>query len=161
RARQQPVGAHVAHAHVADTFPVKNSTQSISGAPPRATGRNAMTTLHAISAAIVTASLCLPLAARAADPLPRAKPEDVGMSSARLALIGNAVNAEIARDQLPGAVLVIARRGKIVYFETFGYRDKAAGAPMPADAIFNIASMTKPMVAVAALQLYEQGKILM
>jgi CubicO group peptidase (beta-lactamase class C family) len=83
------------------------------------------------------------------------------MSSERLALIAKAVNAEIARDQLPGAVLVIARRGKIVYFETFGYRDKAAGAPMPADAIFNIASMTKPMVAVAALQLYEQGRLLM
>jgi CubicO group peptidase (beta-lactamase class C family) len=53
------------------------------------------------------------------------------------------------------------RRGKLVYFEAFGYRDKAAGTPMTTDAIFNIASMTKPMVAVAALQLYEQGKLLM
>jgi CubicO group peptidase (beta-lactamase class C family) len=99
--------------------------------------------------------------AQAADPLPRAKPEEVGMSSERLALIGTAVNAEIAHGQLPGAVLAIARRGKLVYFETFGYRDKAAGAPMTSDAIFNIASMTKPMVAVGALQLYEQGKLLM
>jgi CubicO group peptidase (beta-lactamase class C family) len=99
--------------------------------------------------------------AQAADPLPRGTPEEVGMSSERLALIGKAVNAEIARDQLPGAVLAIARRGKLVYFETFGYRDKAAGAPMSSDAIFSIASMTKPMVAVGALQLYEQGKLLM
>jgi CubicO group peptidase (beta-lactamase class C family) len=99
--------------------------------------------------------------AHAADPLPRAKPEEVGMSSERLALIGKAVNAEIARGQLPGAVLAIARRGKLVYFETFGYRDKAAGAPMTTDAIFNIASMTKPMVSVGALQLYEQGRLLM
>ena len=83
------------------------------------------------------------------------------MSSQRLALIGTAVNAEIAHGQLPGAVLAIARRGKLVYFETFGDRDKAAGAPMTSDAIFNIASMTKPMVAVGALQLYEQGKLLM
>jgi CubicO group peptidase (beta-lactamase class C family) len=105
--------------------------------------------------------LGLPLMAQAADPLPRAKPEDVGMSSERLALIAKTVNAEIAREQLPGAVLAIARRGKLVYFETFGFRDKAAGAPMPADAIFNIASMTKPMAAVAGLQLYEQGKLLM
>ena len=99
--------------------------------------------------------------AQAADPLPRAKPEEAGMSSERLALIGKAVNAEIARGQLPGAVLAIARRGKLVYFETFGYRDEAAGAPMTTDAIFNIASMTKPMVAVGALQLYEQGRLLM
>jgi CubicO group peptidase (beta-lactamase class C family) len=103
----------------------------------------------------------MPMMAQAADPLPRAKPEDAGMSSERLVLIGKAVNAEIASGQLPGAVLAIARRGKLVYFETFGYRDKAAGAPMPSDAIFNIASMTKPMVAVGALQLYEQGKLLM
>jgi CubicO group peptidase (beta-lactamase class C family) len=105
--------------------------------------------------------MCMPLMAQAADPLPRGNPEDVGMSSERLALIGKAVNAEIASGQLPGAVLAIARRGKLVYFETFGYRDKAVGAPMTTDAIFNIASMTKPMVAVGALQLYEQGKLLM
>src|SRR5215470_12617093 len=100
---------------------------------------------HALSVIILSAIMTLPLAAQAADPLPRAKPEDVGMSSQRLALIAKTVNAEIARDQLPGAVLMIARRGKLAYAEIFGYRDKAAGAPMQADAIFNIASMTKPM----------------
>lgn len=83
------------------------------------------------------------------------------MSSERLSRIGVAVNAEIARGQLPGAVLAIARHGKLVYFEAFGSRDKAAGVPMSADTIFSIASMTKPMTAVAALQLYEQGKLLM
>jgi CubicO group peptidase (beta-lactamase class C family) len=114
--------------------------------------------IAAISAAGITSMSSI---AQAADPLPRAKPEEVGMSSERLALIGKAVNAEIARGQLPGAVLAIARRGKLVYFETFGYRDKAAGAPMTTDAIFNIASMTKPMVAVGSLQLYEQGRLLM
>jgi CubicO group peptidase (beta-lactamase class C family) len=82
------------------------------------------------------------------------------MSSERLALIAKQINSEIARDQLPGAVLMIARHGKLVYSETFGYRDKAAGAPMTADTIFSIASMTKPMTAVAALQLHEQGRIL-
>jgi CubicO group peptidase (beta-lactamase class C family) len=104
---------------------------------------------------------CLPLTAWAADPLPRAKPEEVGMSSERLALIGKAVNAEVAAGQLQGAVVGIARRGKLVYFEAFGYRDKVAGTPMTTDAIFNLASMTKPMTAVAALQLYEQGRLLM
>ena len=69
------------------------------------------------------------------------------------------LEADIARDQLPGAVLAIARRGKLVHFEAYGL-DKAAGVPMATDAIFNIASMTKPMAAVAALQLYEQGRLL-
>src|SRR5437879_3944522 len=101
-----------------------------------------MGTTHAISALIAAATIGIPLMAQAADPLPRAKPEEAGLSSERLALIGKAVNAEIARDQLPGAVLAIARRGKLVYFEIFGYRDKAAGAAMPPDAIFPIASMT-------------------
>src|SRR5262245_46216340 len=101
-----------------------------------------------------------PPIAQAADPLPRATPESVGMSSQRLTTIGKQINAEIARDQLPGAVLAIARRGKLVHFEAYGYLDKAASVPMRTDAIFNFASMTKPMAAVAALQLYEQGRLL-
>jgi CubicO group peptidase (beta-lactamase class C family) len=114
----------------------------------------------AISATIFAGLVLLPLTALAAEPLPRAKPEEVGMSSERLGLIGKAINAEIARGQLPGGVVAVARRGKLVYFEAFGYRDKATGTPMTTDTIFSIASMTKPMVAVAALQLYEQGRLL-
>ena len=94
-------------------------------------------------------------------PLPRAKPEEVGMSSVRLGEIAKILNADVARGRLPGAVIAIARRGKLVYFEPFGFRDKSAGVPMTTDTIFNIASMTKPMTAVAALQLYEQGRPLM
>ena len=120
---------------------------------------------RSIAAIIVAGTMCASAyaqnAAKSIDPLPRAKPEDVGMSSERLAEIGKALNADIARGQMPGAVLAVARHGKLVYFEAFGYRDKAANAAMTTDAIFNIASMTKPMVAVAALQLYEQGKLLM
>jgi CubicO group peptidase (beta-lactamase class C family) len=93
--------------------------------------------------------------------LPRTRPEAVGMSSERLGRIAEVVNAEIARGQIPGAVLAIARRGKLVYLETFGYRDKSAGVPMSTDTIFSVASMTKPMTAVAALHLYEQGRLLM
>ena len=104
--------------------------------------------------------LALSFAVAAADPLPRAEPETVGMSSARLARIGEVLRADIERGRIPGAVLAIARKGKIVYFEAFGYRDKAAGVPMTTDTIFSIASMTKPMVTVGALQLYEQGRVL-
>lgn len=112
------------------------------------------------TAILASCILLLPFGARADDPLPRAKPEAVGMSSERLALIRQRIDAEIARDQLPGGVLAIARRGKLVHFEAYGYLDKAAGVPMRTDAIFNIASMTKPMAAVAALHLYEQGRLL-
>lgn len=99
--------------------------------------------------------------ASAADPLPRDKPEAVGMSSERLATIRKVIDAEVAADRIPGGVLAVARRGRLVHFEAYGYLDKAAGTPMRTDAIFNIASMTKPMAAVAGLQLYEQGRLLM
>src|SRR5215469_13657440 len=92
--------------------------------------------------------------------MPRARPEDVGMSSERLAAIGTLLNADIERGRIPGAVVAIVRRGKLVYFEAFGYRDKASGVPMTTDTIFNIASMTKPATAVGALMLYEQGRLL-
>src|SRR3984893_8105335 len=114
-----------------------------------------------IFAGLMCASANAQNAAKSSDPLPRAKPEEVGMSSERLADIAKTLNADIARGQMPGAVLAVARHGKLAYFEAFGYRDKAANAPMTTDAIFNIASMTKPLTAVAALQLYEQGKLLM
>jgi CubicO group peptidase (beta-lactamase class C family) len=94
------------------------------------------------------------------DPLPRGKAEDVGMSSERLAAIAKVINADIEKGRLPGAVVAVARRGKLVYYEAFGFRDKAAGVAMTKDTIFNIASMTKPMVALAALQLAERGQVL-
>jgi CubicO group peptidase (beta-lactamase class C family) len=111
-------------------------------------------------AIFASCALGWPSSGSASDALPRGKPETVGMSSERLALIRQRIEAEIAREQLPGAVLAIARRGKLVHFEAYGFLDKVAGVPMRTDAIFNIASMTKPMAAVAALQLYEQGRLL-
>ncbi len=95
------------------------------------------------------------------DPLPWAKPEEVGISAERLARIKPALLEDIDRGLMPGAVLAIARHGKLVLFEAYGWRDKAAGSPMTKDTIFNIASMTKPMTAVGALMLYEQGRLLM
>jgi CubicO group peptidase (beta-lactamase class C family) len=99
-------------------------------------------------------------AAFAEDPLPRAKPEQVGMSSERLARIGAVLKADVDAGRIPGAVIAIARHGKLVMFDAYGWRDKAAGVAMTTDPIFNIASMTKPMTAVGALMLYEQGNIL-
>jgi CubicO group peptidase (beta-lactamase class C family) len=78
------------------------------------------------------------LPANAADP-PTAKPEDVGLSSARLARITETLKADVERGRIPGAVVVIARRGRIAYAEAVGFRDKASGAAMSTDAIFRIA----------------------
>lgn len=95
------------------------------------------------------------------DPLPRVEPEEVGLSPPRLARIGAFITAEIEANRLPGAVVAVARHGKLVLLEPFGYRSSASGDVMTADAIFGIASMTKPMVAVAGLQLVEQGRLIM
>ena len=96
-----------------------------------------------------------------AQPLPRAAPESVGISSDRLERIGVAMESLVDEGKMPGGVLAIARYGKLVYYEAFGYLDKEAGIPMPRDAIFSIASLTKPIVAVAALTLFERGQLLL
>jgi len=85
--------------------------------------------------------------------LPVAKPEAAGMSSVRLARIGAALNSDIERGLLPGAVVAVVRRGKLVYYESFGSVQK--------DSIFTIASMTKPLTASGALMLVEEGRILL
>src|SRR3954469_5470991 len=117
-----------------------------------------MTAIRVFASALCLAASCA--TAFADDPLPRAKPEDVGLSSERLARIGETLKADIAAGRTPGAVIAIARRGKLVAFDAYGWRDKAANIPMTTDTIFNIASMTKPMTAVGGLMLYEQGKLL-
>jgi CubicO group peptidase (beta-lactamase class C family) len=112
----------------------------------------------------LTALLALALVLGAGCPagaaeLATAKPEEVGLSSARLARIAETLKADVERGRIPGAVVIVARRGRIAYAEAVGFRDKAAGAPMTTDAIFRIASMTKPMVSVAAMMLYEEGRL--
>ena len=104
---------------------------------------------------ILTASLAF------AQGLPTASPEAVGLSSARLARVTEMVKGEIAKGRYPGAVALVARRGKIAYFEALGQRDPQSGAPMTKDAIFRLYSMTKPFASVAAMMLVEDGKILL
>ena len=96
-----------------------------------------------------------------AQPLPQAAPESVGLSSERLETLAEAIESEIDVGRMPGAVIAIARRGKLAYYEAFGYLDPEAGVPMPRDAIFSIASMTKPIFGVAAMMLYERGDLLL
>ncbi len=112
-----------------------------------------MKTLLACALALFT------LPALAADPLPRATPQSLGFSPERLDRIRTTMEADIARGQLPGAVIAIARRGQLAYFEAFGHLDGARTRPMPRDAIFPIASMTKPLTGVAMLTLLEEGRL--
>ena len=110
-------------------------------------------------AAVVTALFVSPVLPRAAEPLPRAaSPEEVGLSSERLDRLARITQGHVDSGLLPGAVILVARHGKIAYFKTFGYRDRDASAAMPADAIFRLASLTKPIVSVAAMMLHEEGK---
>ena len=88
------------------------------------------------------------------------EPSALGFNPERLARLGASLNREIDAGTLPGAVVAIARRGKLAYHEAFGHLDPQARTPMRKDAIFSIASMTKPMTAVGALMLYEEGRLM-
>jgi CubicO group peptidase (beta-lactamase class C family) len=94
-----------------------------------------------------------------ADPLPTSAPESVGLSSARLKAVSDALKADIAGGAIPGAVLLISRNGKIAHFEAMGTLDPDKKTPMTKDAIFRIYSMTKPIASVAAMMLFEEGKL--
>jgi CubicO group peptidase (beta-lactamase class C family) len=109
---------------------------------------------------VLILSLLATAPAGAAD-LPTAKPEQVGLSSERLDRMTQALRADVERGRIPGAVVLVARKGRIAYLQPVGFRDKTASTPMTADAIFRIASMTKPIVTVAALSLYEEGRLLL
>jgi CubicO group peptidase (beta-lactamase class C family) len=114
----------------------------------------------AIVAAIT--ALCLLTSAAMAQGLPRAKsPEEVGLSSERLKRLSETFKAEIGKGTMPGAVLLIARRGKVAYYEAMGVRDPQTNDAMPVDAIFRLASMTKPLVSVATMMLAEEGRLVL
>ncbi|HYU44330.1 MAG TPA: serine hydrolase domain-containing protein [Vicinamibacteria bacterium] len=111
----------------------------------------------------IALALLLALAASSvfAQGLPRAaRPEEVGLLSERLQRLTDTFQGYVKDGRLAGAVVLVARRGKIVYSGAFGQRDIETHAPMKEDAIFRIASQTKALVSVAALQLQEEGKLL-
>lgn len=93
--------------------------------------------------------------------LPRVDPAEVGMSGDRLDRVSETMQRYIDDDLLAGTVALIARHGKIVHLEAQGWRDKEADQLMTADAIFTIMSMTKPIVSVALMTLFEEGRFLL
>jgi CubicO group peptidase (beta-lactamase class C family) len=100
-----------------------------------------------------------PVWARELHPLVTATPEQVGMSAERLGRITTMLKKEIADGKLPGAVVMVARKGRIIYSDAIGFQDKGANTPMKLDSIFRIYSMTKPLASVAAMTLVEDGVI--
>ena len=102
--------------------------------------------------------LAIPLLA-AAQALPTATPEQVGLSSERLQMLSDVLKADVAAGKIPGAVLLVARQGKVAWFEPVGKLDTATGAPMQRDGIFRIYSMSKPVTTVAAMMLVEDGRL--
>jgi CubicO group peptidase (beta-lactamase class C family) len=97
----------------------------------------------------------------ASAPLPVAEPTQIGMSAPRLARLAEVLRKDVERGRVPGAVVLVSRRGKIGYFESFGQRDPEVNEPMAKDTIFRIYSMTKPVVSVACMMLWEQGRFLL
>src|SRR5690348_10345133 len=93
-----------------------------------------------------------------AGEMPAAKPEEVGLSSAGLEKAGAAVRQFVKDGKTAGAVVLVARHGKIALFDAQGVRDVAAGKPMEKDTIFRMFSMTKPITTVAAMILVEKGR---
>ena len=94
-----------------------------------------------------------------ADELPKALPEDVSMSSEELKKVDHVIQKFINDKELAGAVTIIARKGKVIYFSAQGMQDISAAKKMDKDSIFRIYSMTKAVVSVAAMRLVEQGQL--
>ncbi len=90
-----------------------------------------------------------------------AKPEEVGFSSDRLARLSGVLRAKADSGHIPGGVAVVVRNGRIAYQEAFGVRDPVARGPMPTAALVRIYSMPQPIVSVATMMLWEEGRFLL
>ena len=99
------------------------------------------------------------VAALHAQALPQGTPDAAGLSRERLDRATAAMRKEAASGQMAGGVGLIARRGTVGYFESYGLADREAGRPMQKDTIFRIFSMTKPVTGVAIMMLHEQGRL--
>ena len=123
----------------------------------RARGRSA---LSAAPAAVLASIFVCAMAAAAQD-LPKASPESLGLSSERLNLIGTTVQREIDQKHIAGAVTLVMRHGKVAWLKAQGASDREAGKPMQPDSIFRICSMSKAITSTAVMMLYEEGRFLL
>jgi CubicO group peptidase (beta-lactamase class C family) len=108
---------------------------------------------------IAFVAMVVSVAAHADQPKPVSRPETLGFAADRLERVTKSFQSYVDSGQIPGAVVLIARKDKVAYFRAFGYRDREQKIPMTTDSIFRIASMTKPIVSVGAMMLAEEGKL--
>ena len=108
-------------------------------------------------ASVMSACLLIACTNLSAQPLPEASPESVGISSERLDRVDALFESYIADGRMAGVVVAIAKNGKLAHFRVLGRMEKSTDEPMRADAIFRMASMTKPITSAAVLMLYEEG----
>jgi CubicO group peptidase (beta-lactamase class C family) len=101
------------------------------------------------------------IAGAVAADLPTTRPEEVGLSSERLSKIGAAMQRHIDAGDISGSVTLVARRGRVAHFEARGMMDLETHKPMQRNAMFRIASMTKPVTSAAVMMLYEDGRFLL
>ena len=120
-----------------------------------------MTSHRARSLVLLLAVALLAAPVQSAEELPRAEPEAVGLSGARLDRLTQAMQAYVDDGHLAGGVVLVARRGRVAYLESFGQRDIDSRSPMTHDAIFRIASQTKAIVSTGVLLLQEEGRLLL
>ncbi|HZM60865.1 MAG TPA: serine hydrolase domain-containing protein [Vicinamibacterales bacterium] len=115
-----------------------------------------LTRLRAIALAglLITAAS----AALTSKDLPTSRPEDVGLSTERLARLNKSIHEYVDAGRTPGVVTLIARHGKVVHLDAYGKADLATGRSTRADDIFRMYSMTKPITSVALLMLFEEGR---
>jgi CubicO group peptidase (beta-lactamase class C family) len=116
--------------------------------------------IHIFSRAPTALALVLFSCLASADGFAPSSPEALGMSADRLERLAAGLEDYVAEEQLAGSVTLVVRHGKIAFFEAFGHRDRASGAPMKKDTVFRIASQTKAIVSTAILVLQEEGKLL-
>jgi CubicO group peptidase (beta-lactamase class C family) len=105
--------------------------------------------------------ICMPSIPAFCQALPTVRPEDVGLSSQRLSRLSAYMKQYVDQKQITGVVTLVARHGKIAHFESFGSMDAEQGKPMAKDALFRIASMSKPITTTAMMVLYEEGRFLL
>ena len=108
--------------------------------------------------ASLLASICMLAVSVAGQGIRSIAPNGAGLAPDRLDRITALMNEHVAKGHIAGAIGLIARRGKVGYFETYGFQDKEAGVQMKKDTIFRMYSMTKPITGVAVMILYEEGK---
>src|ERR1700760_487309 len=94
-------------------------------------------------------------------PLPQARPDSIGLSPSRLQKLSDAFKREVDKGTLPGATVMVARKGKVGWFDAIGRQSPAEARPMARNTFFRIFSITKPIVSVGIMMLVEEGQLLL